>query len=105
MQFVLGVPGTRVPATVAMVEHLRSVSPGDAPRSVCAIGPAQLPLNAYCILAGGHVRTGLEDNLMYRAGEQATNEQLVSRVVRLAGELQRPVATPVQARELLGVSG
>src|SRR4051812_26555365 len=59
VQFVLGVPGPGVPATVAMVEHLRRMIPHDAPWSVCAIGPAQLPLNAYCILAGGHVRTGL----------------------------------------------
>jgi 3-keto-5-aminohexanoate cleavage enzyme len=104
VQFVLGVPGTGVPATVTMVEHLRRMIPDDAPWSVCAIGPAQLPLNAYCILAGGHVRTGLEDNLMYRRGERATNEQLVARVVRLARELERPVATPDQARELLGVA-
>lgn len=103
VQFVLGVPGTGVPATVAMVEHLRSMIPAEAPWSVCAIGPAQLPLNAYCILAGGHVRTGLEDNLMYRRGERASNEQLVSRVVRLAGELERPVATPQQARQILAV--
>jgi 3-keto-5-aminohexanoate cleavage enzyme len=103
VQFVLGVPGTGVPATVAMVEHLRSLIPPDAPWSVCAIGPAQLPLNTYCILAGGHVRTGLEDNLLYRRGEPATNEQLVARVVRLAAELERPVATPAQARELLGI--
>jgi 3-keto-5-aminohexanoate cleavage enzyme len=103
VQFVLGVPGTGVPASVTMVEHLRRMIPEDAHWSVCAIGPAQLPLNAYCILAGGHVRTGLEDNLLYRRGERATNEQLVARVVRLAAELERPVATPGQARELLGV--
>ena len=105
VQFVLGVPGTGVPATVAMVEHLRGLLPAGAPWSVCAIGPAQLPLNAYCLLAGGHVRTGLEDNLLYRRGEPATNEQLVARVVRLAAELERPVATPDQARELLGLGG
>jgi 3-keto-5-aminohexanoate cleavage enzyme len=71
---------------------------------VCAIGQAQLPLNAYCILAGGHVRTGLEDNLFYRRGERATNAELVARVVRLAHELQRPVATPDEARAILSVS-
>ena len=78
--------------------------PPDALWSVCALGAAQLPLNAYCILAGGHVRTGLEDNLFYRRGERATNAMLVERVVRLAGELERPVATPEQARELLGIA-
>jgi len=103
VQFVLGVPGTGVPATLAMVEHLRSMLPAGTPWSVCAIGQAQLPLNAHCILAGGHVRTGLEDNLFYRRGERATNAQLVQRVVRLAGELERPVATPDEARAILSV--
>jgi len=103
VQFVVGVPGSGVPATVEQVEHLRRLLPPGARWSVCAIGRAQLPLNAYCILAGGHVRTGLEDNLWYAKGERATNERLVERVVRLAGELQRPVASPEQAREVLGL--
>jgi len=72
---------------------------------VCAIGRAQLPLNAYCILAGGHVRTGLEDNLWFRRGEQATNAALVARIVRLAAELERPVASPGEARAILGLPG
>jgi 3-keto-5-aminohexanoate cleavage enzyme len=105
VQFVLGVPGSGVPATVRQVEHMRGLLPPGAPWSVCAIGAAQLPLNAYCILAGGHVRTGLEDNLWYGRGDRATNARLVERVVRLAGELQRPVATPDQAREILGLRG
>ncbi|HEX4364932.1 MAG TPA: 3-keto-5-aminohexanoate cleavage protein [Solirubrobacteraceae bacterium] len=103
IQFVLGVPGSGVPATVAMVEHLRGMIPRDWPWSVCAIGHAQLPLNTYCILAGGHVRTGLEDNLWFRRGERATNAMLVERVVRIAAELDRPVATPDEARAILRV--
>jgi 3-keto-5-aminohexanoate cleavage enzyme len=104
VQFVLGVPGTGVQATVAQVEHMRRLLPSDAHWSVCAIGARQLPLNAYCLIEGGHVRTGLEDNLFLRRGERATNAQLVERVVRLAGELERPVATQDQARELLGLA-
>jgi len=105
MQFVVGVPGSGVPATVEMVEHLRRMIPAGWPWSVCAIGRAQLPLNAYCILAGGHVRTGLEDNLWFRRGEQATNAALVARIVRLAAELERPVASPGEARAILGLPG
>ncbi len=105
VQFVVGVPGSGVPATVEQVQHLRRLLPPDAQWSVCAIGRAQLPLNAFCILAGGHVRTGLEDNLWYGRGDRATNPRLVERVVRLAGELQRPVATPGEARAVLGLSG
>jgi 3-keto-5-aminohexanoate cleavage enzyme len=53
---------------------------------------------------GGHVRVGLEDNIYYRRGELATgNAQLVERVVRLADELGRAVATPAVARRLLGL--
>ncbi len=104
VQFVVGVPGTGVPATVEQVQHLRRLLPPDAQWSVCAIGRAQLPLNAFCILAGGHVRTGLEDNLWYGRGDRATNARLVERVVRLAGELQRPVATPQEARAILGLT-
>jgi 3-keto-5-aminohexanoate cleavage enzyme len=104
VQFVVGVPGTGVPATIAQIEHLRRLLPPGWPWLVAAIGRAQLPLNTYCLIAGGHVRTGLEDNLRYGSGQWATNEQLVERVVRLAGELGRPVATPAQARDLLGLS-
>jgi 3-keto-5-aminohexanoate cleavage enzyme len=104
VQFVVGVPGTGVPATVEQVQHLRRLLPPDAQWSVCAIGRAQLPLNAFCVLAGGHVRTGLEDNLWYGRGDRATNPRLVERCVRLAGELQRPVATPDEARDILGLA-
>ena len=88
-----------------MIEHLRSLIPPGWPWSVCAIGRAQLSLNTYCILAGGHVRTGLEDNLWFRRGERATNAALVERVVRIATELDRPIATPDEARAILGVRG
>ena len=103
VQFVLGVPGTGVPATVRQVEHLRGLLPADTRWFVAAAGAAQLPMTAYCILAGGHVRTGLEDNLHLRRGERATNAQLVERVVRLAAVLERPVADAAQTRALLGL--
>jgi 3-keto-5-aminohexanoate cleavage enzyme len=80
---------------------LRRWLPEDTPWSVCAPGRHQLPLNTYCLIAGGHVRTGLEDNLFYEPGRLASNADLVARVVRLAGELGRPVAGVEQARELL----
>ena len=56
------------------------------------------------ILFGGNVRVGLEDNVYYRKGELAeSNAQLVERVVRVADELGREVATPDQARDILGL--
>jgi 3-keto-5-aminohexanoate cleavage enzyme len=56
------------------------------------------------VVLGGHVRVGLEDNIYYRKGELATNTQLVARVVRIARELEREVATPDEAREILKLS-
>jgi 3-keto-5-aminohexanoate cleavage enzyme len=105
VQFVLGIPGTGVPATFEMVGHLRRMLPADALWSVCAAGRRQLPMNLFCMIAGGHVRTGLEDNLWYARGQRATNAQLVERIVRIAGEYGREVATPEQAREVLRLGG
>jgi 3-keto-5-aminohexanoate cleavage enzyme len=47
---------------------------------------------------------GLEDNVYYRKGEVATNEQLVARVARIAAELGRPVATADETRKILGLT-
>jgi 3-keto-5-aminohexanoate cleavage enzyme len=67
-------------------------------------GRHQLPFATMGILFGGHVRVGLEDNVYYERGELAdSNAQLMERVVRVADELGRAVATPAQAREILGL--
>jgi 3-keto-5-aminohexanoate cleavage enzyme len=69
------------------------------------IGPHQLPMTTLAIVLGGHVRVGLEDNVYYKRGEKASsNAQLVERAARLANELNRGVATPAQARAMLGLS-
>lgn len=68
-------------------------------------GRHQLPLTTLGMLLGGHIRVGLEDNVYYRKGELATsNAQLVERVVRIANELEREVATPEQARDILDLT-
>ena len=69
-----------------------------------AIGPFQLPLTTLATLMGGHVRVGLEDNVYYSRGRKATsNAELVERAVRIAHELNRAVATPAEARLMLGL--
>jgi len=70
---------------------------------VSGIGPAQLPAAMNSLLLGGHVRTGLEDNLYFRQGELATNQQLTERVVRLVREMGFEPATPAVAREIMGL--
>jgi 3-keto-5-aminohexanoate cleavage enzyme len=100
-QFVFGVRGG-VPATARSLLHLVESLPADSLWSVCAIGRRQLMMNMLAIAMGGHVRTGLEDNLYYRQGELAKgNAQLVARLARLSRECGREPATPDEAREIL----
>jgi uncharacterized protein (DUF849 family) len=70
---------------------------------VSAIGPAQLPATTQAVLLGGHVRVGLEDNNYYSRGVLAKNEQLVARMVRIINELGGEIASPTEAREMLGL--
>jgi 3-keto-5-aminohexanoate cleavage enzyme len=102
--FVLGVPGA-MPAWDDAVQFLSAHLPEDATWSATGIGRSHLPVSVTAIEAGGHVRTGLEDVLYYEPGSLATsNAQLISRVADLARERGREMATPAQARNILGLS-
>ena len=101
--FVLGSRGSQ-PATARQLLFLRESIPRDASWSVAALGRWQLPMGILAIGMGGHVRVGLEDNLYYRYGELASNEQLVARMARLAVEAERGVATPDEARQILNIN-
>jgi 3-keto-5-aminohexanoate cleavage enzyme len=101
--FVMGVPGGMAGTAQALL-YMLSELPQGATWTATGIGAAQLPIAAMAIMLGGHVRVGLEDNIYYRKGELATsNAQLVARVARLALEMERPVATPAEARRILGI--
>ncbi|WP_457598851.1 GNAT family N-acetyltransferase [Hydrogenimonas sp.] len=91
------------PATIGSLAQLADALPADSLWAAAGLGGFQLPMNAAAIAAGGHVRVGLEDNLFYdyEKEEPATNEMLVERVVEMAKILQRPIATPKKAREML----
>ena len=102
-QFVLGLRGG-APATARELTHFVDSLPAGAQWSVCAIGRHQLPMNMMAMAMGGHVRTGLEDNIYYGYRQLATgNPQLVERLARLAGEMGREIASPDEAREIIGV--
>jgi 3-keto-5-aminohexanoate cleavage enzyme len=113
INFVLQTPtqgGQRGTATnlLDMVSRARELPvPEDELRiNVSSMGPTQLPITTMALAMGLNVRVGMEDNVFYRRGELVeSNAQLVERVVRIANELQRPPATPQQARELLGLRG
>lgn len=72
--------------------------------STIAVGAPQWALLAMSIVMGGHVRVGMEDNLYLEKGKKAENNaQLVEKIVKIAELLGRPIATPAQAREMLGL--
>jgi 3-keto-5-aminohexanoate cleavage enzyme len=101
--FVLGAPGGMGGDVRNLVALKDRLSPGQA-WTVAGVGRFQLPVSAHAIAMGGHVRVGLEDNIYYRKGELAkSNAQLVERVVRIAKELDRPIATLEETREMMGL--
>jgi 3-keto-5-aminohexanoate cleavage enzyme len=101
--FVMGVPGA-IPGTIEDLVYLVSKIPPGSTWSVAGIGRYELPLAVHAILMGGHVRVGFEDNIYYKKGELAkSNAQLVERIVRIAKELGREIATPDEARKILGI--
>ena len=100
--FVLGNRGS-LPASARNLIFLSETIPPGSTWTVAGIGRWQLPMAVLAIVMGGHVRVGLEDNLYYHKGVLATNQQLVARVARVAAEVGRPVATPDEARQILGL--
>jgi 3-keto-5-aminohexanoate cleavage enzyme len=102
-QFVLGVPGG-MSGDARNLMHLVSLVPAGVHWGVAGIGRYQLPLAVHALVLGGHVRVGFEDNIFYGKGVLAkSNAELVERVARIAREVGREIATPAQARELLGL--
>lgn len=101
---ILGGPNT-APATAHALAHLVDVLPQGTIWAAGGLGAFQLPVTAMAVFMGGHVRTGLEDNLWMDAERErpATNPDLVSRVAALAEIAGRRVATPEEARARLGL--
>jgi uncharacterized protein (DUF849 family) len=94
-----------VPAEARDLVYMVGSLPAGSTWGAGGIGRYQLQVNVASILMGGHVRVGLEDSLYYSYPEKklATNEMLVERVVRIANELGREIATPAEARAILGL--
>lgn len=72
--------------------------------TVAGIGRYEFPMAAMAIAMGGHVRAGFEDNVYIEKGNSAkSNGELVEKVVRLAKRIEREIATPDEAREILSL--
>lgn len=106
VQFVMGVRNAMPADRDVFDYYIKTVNrlfPG-APWCAAGIGPAQIVLNDWAVSSGGHARTGLEDNVRLDKTTLApSNAALVGRVVALCEKYGRPVATPAQARQMLGL--
>lgn len=101
--FVMGVNGG-ISGELRDFVFLRGSIPSDATYTVAGVGRYEFPLAAAAIIDGGHVRVGFEDNVYLSKGVLAkSNGELVAKVVRMANELGRPIATPEEARQILGL--
>jgi len=106
VQFVMGVKNAMPVDRETFdfyVKTVKRLAP-DAQWCAAGIGPGQILLNQWCIEAGGHTRTGLEDNIkLDRTTLAPSNAALVQRTADLCAKYNRPVATPEQARRILGL--
>jgi len=106
VQFVMGVKNA-MPADRAVFDFYVAQMQARAPQAEwCAagIGPNQLVVNEWAIAAGGHTRAGLEDNVrLDRSTLAPSNAALIARAAELCTRYERPVASPAQAREILGL--
>jgi uncharacterized protein (DUF849 family) len=106
VQFVMGIPGAlpaREQVLDFLIAELGEFLPG-ATWTAAATGRHQLEANRWALAKGGHLRTGLEDNIYYAKGRlAASNAELVARAADLCAEMGRPPASPAEARNLLGL--
>jgi uncharacterized protein (DUF849 family) len=92
------------PATPEAMSYMRNLLPAGSPWFAFGISLHQFPMVAQAVLLGGHVRVGLEDNLYLEKGKLApSNAALVEKAARIIEVLGDHVATPAEAREILGL--
>lgn len=106
-QFCLGVLGG-MPATVENLLYLKNHIPKGSTWSAFGVGTGHMPILYAALALGGHIRVGLEDNVIYGKDENgqkimATNQMLVQRAVRAVETFGNRPATPAEAREILGI--
>ena len=106
VQFVMGVKNA-MPADKRVFDfYVETVAERAPHANWCAagIGPNQIVVNEWAIAAGGHTRAGLEDNIRLDRDTLApSNAALIRRAAEVCSRHERPVATPAQAREILGL--
>jgi len=102
-QFVLGAAGGST-ATLENLVYLKSIIPDGSTWSALGVGKGHMPILLGALAMGGHVRVGIEDNVMYTKDELAkSNKQFVERTARIIKEFGNEIATPDEARVILGL--
>jgi uncharacterized protein (DUF849 family) len=92
------------PATPEAMTYMRNLLPPDAPWFAFGISLYQFPMVAQAVLLGGHPRVGLEDNIYLEKGRLApSNAALVEKAAKIVEVLGDQVATPTDARQILGL--
>ena len=109
MQFVTGILGG-IQSNFDDLLHMKRTADklfGERQYTWSVIGagyPAQFHLGTLAVMMGGHVRVGMEDNFRVRRGEYAkSNGELVEKMVRITKDLDRDIASPDEARSILGL--
>jgi len=91
------------PATPEAMTYMRNLLPKDSPWFAFGISLHQFPMAAQAVLLGGHIRVGLEDNIYLGRGQLApSNAALVEKAARIVEVLGDHVATPAEARKMIG---
>jgi len=104
VDFVTGVPGGMPGTPAALMAGVAALPDAVTSWSATGIGRTHLPIAAAALSAGGHLRVGMEDNLVYAKGRPVQhNRELVARAAELATLMQRPPLSTAEARGLLGV--
>jgi uncharacterized protein (DUF849 family) len=107
ISFVMGmrrINRAYMPYSPRLMMQLVDSLPPDSMFTVLGIGGDELRATTQSILLGGHLRVGFEDNVFYKKGQRAeSNAQLVARAARIGRELGCEIATPSEAREMLGI--
>ena len=104
-QFVLGAAGGTA-ATVENLIYLKSLLPEGSTWSAFGIGKGHLPILLTTLALGGHIRVGMEDNVLYSKNRlAASNAEFVERAARIIREADKTPASPEEARRLLGLAG
>ena len=104
VDFITGVPGGMPGTPAALLAGIQALPEEVTSWAATGVGRSHLPIAAVALASGGHLRVGMEDNLVFAKGRPVQrNDELVSRAADLARLMQRPPLTTDEVRTLLSI--